>query len=553
MISTKCKSTVCLFEWGSRSLMADSDKGQYKDLDAQIEKLYRCEQLSENQVKNLCEKAKEILSEESNVQPVKCPVTVCGDVHGQFHDLMELFEMGGKSPDTNYLFMGDYVDRGYYSVETVTLLVALKVRYKDRITILRGNHESRQITQVYGFYDECLRKYGNSNVWKYFTDLFDYFPLTALVDNQIFCLHGGLSPSIDTLDHVRGIDRLQEVPHEGPMCDLLWSDPDDRGGWGISPRGAGYTFGQDIAETFNHTNGLSLISRAHQLVMEGYNWCHDRQVVTIFSAPNYCYRCGNQAAIMELDDLLTHSFLQFDPAPRRGEPHVTRPIIVEKIFRFTAQRMNFFPCSLRNKTHKQQKKATDDNKQQELVNKVSATIGSGNLRLAVVLPEGEDLNEWVAANICDFFNQISMLYGTITEFCTSERCAVMSAGPFEYVWTDCSNPKRSIKCSAPQYIDFLMTWIQDKLDDESVFPSKIGVPFPANFMEVARTIMKRLFRIYAHIYYQHFENVERLKEEAHLNTSFKHFILFVQEFNLIEDKDLQPLQEVIERLTSKER
>lgn len=118
--------------------------------------------------------------------------------------------------------MGDYVDRGYYSVETVTLLVSLKVRYKDRITILRGNHESRQITQVYGFYDECLRKYGNANVWKYFTDLFDYLPLTAIVDNQIFCLHGGLSPSIDTLDHIRALDRLQEVPHEGPMCDLLW-------------------------------------------------------------------------------------------------------------------------------------------------------------------------------------------------------------------------------------------------------------------------------------------------------------------------------------------
>ncbi|KRX52925.1 Serine/threonine-protein phosphatase 2A catalytic subunit beta isoform [Trichinella sp. T9] len=573
MISTKCKSTVCLFEWRSCSLMADSDKGQYKDLDAQIEKLYRCEQLSENQVKNLCEKAKEILSEESNVQPVKCPVTVCGDVHGQFHDLMELFEMGGKSPDTNYLFMGDYVDRGYYSVETVTLLVALKVRYKDRITILRGNHESRQITQVYGFYDECLRKYGNSNVWKYFTDLFDYFPLTALVDNQIFCLHGGLSPSIDTLDHVRGIDRLQEVPHEGPMCDLLWSDPDDRGGWGISPRGAGYTFGQDIAETFNHTNGLSLISRAHQLVMEGYNWCHDRQVVTIFSAPNYCYRCGNQAAIMELDDLLTHSlYVLIDwkaflfslcSISNISACNLIRLLDVVNLTLLDVLLITFYKkknaiinnitCSLRNKTHKQQKKATDDNKQQELVNKVSATIGSGNLRLAVVLPEGEDLNEWVAANICDFFNQISMLYGTITEFCTSERCAVMSAGPFEYVWTDCSNPKRSIKCSAPQYIDFLMTWIQDKLDDESVFPSKIGVPFPANFMEVARTIMKRLFRIYAHIYYQHFENVERLKEEAHLNTSFKHFILFVQEFNLIEDKDLQPLQEVIERLTSKER
>jgi len=129
-------------------------------------------------------------------------------------------------------------------------------------------------------------------VWKYFTDLFDYLPLTGLVESQVFCLHGGLSPTLDTLDHIRSLDRLQEVPHEGPMCDLLWSDPDDRCGWGISPRGAGYTFGQDIAEQFNHANGLTLISRAHQLVMEGYNWSHEKNVVTIFSAPNYCYRCG---------------------------------------------------------------------------------------------------------------------------------------------------------------------------------------------------------------------------------------------------------------------
>jgi len=159
--------------------------------------------------------------------------------------------------------MGDYVDRGYYSVETVTLLVALKVRYRDRITILRGNHESRQITQVYGFYDECLRKYGNANVWKVFTELFDYLPLTAVVEGQIFCLHGGLSPSIDTLDQIRQLDRIQEMPQEGPMCDLLWSDPDDRCGWGISPRGAGYSFGQDISEQFNHANNLSRIARAH--------------------------------------------------------------------------------------------------------------------------------------------------------------------------------------------------------------------------------------------------------------------------------------------------
>ncbi|KAF4687713.1 serine threonine-protein phosphatase [Perkinsus olseni] len=115
-------------------------------------------------------------------------------------------------------------------------------------------------------------------------------------------MHGGLSPSIDDVDDVRKIDRLQETPHEGAMCDLLWSDPDDRSGWGISPRGSGYTFGEDISAQFNHHNGLKLIARAHQLIMEGYNWSHEKNLVTIFSAPNYCYRCGNQAAVMELDE-----------------------------------------------------------------------------------------------------------------------------------------------------------------------------------------------------------------------------------------------------------
>jgi len=293
-------------------------------LDEMIEHLLKCEPLSEAQIKQLTDKAREILIEESNVQPVRAPVTVCGDIHGQFHDLMELFRIGGVAPDTNFLFQGDYVDRGYFSVETVTLLVCLKVRYKDRVFILRGNHESRQITQVYGFYDECMRKYGSANVWKLFTDLFDYLPLTALIENGVFCLHGGLSPSIETLENVRALDRVQEVPHEGPMCDLLWSDPDDRAGWGISPRGAGYTFGADVSNEFNHRNGLNLIARAHQLVMEGYSWSHEKRVVTIFSAPNYCYRCGNQAAILEVDEKLEYTFIQFEPAPRRGEPHVTR-------------------------------------------------------------------------------------------------------------------------------------------------------------------------------------------------------------------------------------
>uniref|UniRef100_A0A0A9Z2E6 protein-serine/threonine phosphatase n=1 Tax=Lygus hesperus TaxID=30085 RepID=A0A0A9Z2E6_LYGHE len=164
------------------------DSVKYKDVakvDGWIEHLLKCEYLSEPEVQELCEMARLILVEETNIQDVSCPVTVCGDVHGQFHDLIELFRIGGKPPETNYLFMGDYVDRGFYSVETVSLLFALKIRYRRRITITRGNHESRQITQVYGFYDECLRKYGNVNVWKYFTDLFDYLPLTALVEKQV--------------------------------------------------------------------------------------------------------------------------------------------------------------------------------------------------------------------------------------------------------------------------------------------------------------------------------------------------------------------------------
>jgi serine/threonine-protein phosphatase 4 catalytic subunit len=292
------------------------------DLDRQIEQLRRCEFIKESEVKALCQKAMEILMEESNVQRVDCPVTICGDIHGQFYDLKELFKVGGECPDTNYLFLGDFVDRGFNSVETFLLLLALKVRYPDRITLIRGNHESRQITQVYGFYDECLRKYGSVNVWRYCTEIFDYLSLSALIEDRIFCVHGGLSPSINSLDQIRTIDRKQEVPHDGPMCDLLWSDPEEIEGWGLSPRGAGYLFGGNVVKQFNHTNQLDLICRAHQLVMEGYKYMFDKTVVTVWSAPNYCYRCGNVAAILELDEHRNANFKIFEAAPQeaRGIP-----------------------------------------------------------------------------------------------------------------------------------------------------------------------------------------------------------------------------------------
>ncbi|GFZ44604.1 protein-serine/threonine phosphatase [Saitozyma sp. JCM 24511] len=284
------------------------------DLDKQIEQLKRCEIIPEAAVKEICLKAKEILMEEGNVQYVDSPVTICGDIHGQFFDLMELFKIGGHCPDTSYIFMGDFVDRGFYSVETFLLLLTLKVRYPDRITLIRGNHESRQITQVYGFYDECQRKYGSSNVWRYCCDVFDYLSLGAVVDGRVFCVHGGLSPQVARLDQIRVIDRRQEVPHEGPMCDLLWSDPDEITGWGMSPRGAGFLFGSDVVEQFNHNNDIELIARAHQLVMEGYKLMFDRKIVTVWSAPNYCYRCGNTASVLELDENLRQEYKVFDCA-----------------------------------------------------------------------------------------------------------------------------------------------------------------------------------------------------------------------------------------------
>ncbi|KAL2944877.1 Serine/threonine-protein phosphatase PP-X isozyme 2 [Bienertia sinuspersici] len=218
------------------------------DLDRQIEQLKRCEPLKESEVKALCLKAMEILVEESNVQRVDAPVTICGDIHGQFYDMKELFKVGGDCPKTNYLFLGDFVDRGFYSVETFLLLLALKIR---------------------------------------------------------------------------SIDRKQEVPHDGAMCDLLWSDPEEAvDGWGMSPRGAGYLFGGSVVTTFNHDNNIDYICRAHQLVMEGYKWMFNHQIVTVWSAPNYCYRCGNVAAILELDENLKREFRVFQAAPQeaRGTP-----------------------------------------------------------------------------------------------------------------------------------------------------------------------------------------------------------------------------------------
>lgn len=298
------------------------------DVDGWIEQLKRCEHLDECEVKLLCSKAREILVDEANVQAIASPVTIAGDIHGQLYDLLELLRVGGPLPDTQYLFMGDFVDRGFFSVETFLLLVALKVRWPDRVTLIRGNHESRQITQVYGFYDECVRKYGNANVWRYCAEVFDYLSLAALVDGKAFCVHGGLSPSVATVDQIRAIDRKQEVPHDGAMCDLLWSDPEEVDGWSLSPRGAGFLFGAEPVRAFCHANGVELIARAHQLVMEGYKLMFDESLVTVWSAPNYCYRCGNVAAILRLDSQMKASYEVFHAAPQETRSPARSTVVV---------------------------------------------------------------------------------------------------------------------------------------------------------------------------------------------------------------------------------
>lgn len=270
--------------------------------------------LPEDDVRCLCDAARDILARESNLEQVSSPVTVIGDIHGQFDDLVAIFESVGKVEDKRYVLLGDYVDRGVNSVETLQLVLSLKVRFPTRITLLRGNHEGRALGQVYGFYDEVLLKYGDAQVWKLYTDLFDFLPLSCLIDGQVFCPHGGLSPSINTLDELRALDRIQDIPHEGPMSDLVWSDPDRRCGWSMSERGAGFRFGPDISEIWNHENGLQLICRAHQMVVGGYKWDHNRHVLTVFSAPNYCGG-GNTGAIMHIEENLAFRFQQFDGIP----------------------------------------------------------------------------------------------------------------------------------------------------------------------------------------------------------------------------------------------
>ena len=241
------------------------------------------------------------------------PCNIVGDTHGQFYDLLRLFELGGFPPDANYIFLGDYVDRAQQGVETVSLLFAYKVLHPETVFLLRGNHECATLNRIYGFFDECKRRY-SVRLWRIFSDVFECMPCCALVDDKIICMHGGISPDLDRLGMINEIPRPTDVPDVGLLCDLLWSDPDpDISGWGLNLRGVSHTFGPDVVEKFLEDHDLDLICRAHQVVEDGYQFSCDRQLVTVFSAPNYCGEFDNAAGMMVVDENLVCSFCVLRP------------------------------------------------------------------------------------------------------------------------------------------------------------------------------------------------------------------------------------------------
>lgn len=181
------------------------------------------------------------------------------------------------------------------------------------------------------------------------------------------------------------------------------------------------------------------------------------------------------------------------------------------------------------------------------------TLGTPNLRASASLPEGEDMNEWIAMKTVDLFNEVELIYGMVSEYCTAACCPVMSAGAkYEYLWADSQLYPKPTKVSAPEYIDLLFKWVRSQLDDERLFPTQLGVPFPIEFIERVQHIFKRLFRVYAHVFYCHFERVVELSFEAHLNSCFKHLMYFVLEFELVKAEELRPLQPLMDRFIAED-
>ena len=279
--------------------------------------------MTEVEIKLLIKKCKEILQKQPAFLELGSPISILGDIHGQYFDLLRLFDYGGYPPSSNYLFLGDYVDRGKQSIETICLLMGYKIKYPENFFMIRGNHEAELVNRMYGFYDECRRRY-SVKLWKDFTVMFNWLPVSALVDDKIFCVHGGLSPDLKSIEQLYDIQRPTDVPNSGLLCDVLWSDPSqDVDTWGQNERGVSYVFSPTVIKEFLEKNSLDLICRAHQVVEDGYEFFADKTLVTVFSAPDYCEEYGNCAAMMIVDHNLMCSFKVLKPQNEETTPGIT--------------------------------------------------------------------------------------------------------------------------------------------------------------------------------------------------------------------------------------
>lgn len=269
--------------------------------------------LKNSEIAQICQKAREIFLAQPALLELSPSVKIVGDVHGQYGDLLRLFTKCGFPPMANYLFLGDYVDRGKQSLETILLLLCYKIKYPENFFLLRGNHECANVTRVYGFYDECKRRC-NIKTWKTFIDTFNTLPLAAIVTGKIFCVHGGLSPVLNSMDEIRHVSRPTDVPDFGLINDLLWSDPTDSPNeWEDNERGVSYCYNKVAINKFLNKFGFDLVCRAHMVVEDGYEFFNDRSLVTVFSAPNYCGEFDNWGAVMSVSEGLMCSFELLDP------------------------------------------------------------------------------------------------------------------------------------------------------------------------------------------------------------------------------------------------
>ncbi|PAV55789.1 hypothetical protein WR25_13069 [Diploscapter pachys] len=241
-------------------------------------------QVSEDEITKLCSAAGAVFQAQPSLIEVEPPVVVCGDIHGQYSDLMRIFDKNELPPASNYLFLGDYIDRGRQNLETICLMFCFKVKYPLNFIMLRGNHECPAINRVYGFYEECNRRYKSMRLWQVFQDAFNWMPLVGLIGGRILCMHGGISPQIQNIDQLRQLHRPQDPPNPSIGIDLLWSDPDMWvKGWQANTRGVSYIFGQDCVIDMCAKLDIDLIARAHQVVQDGYEFFANKKLVTIFS------------------------------------------------------------------------------------------------------------------------------------------------------------------------------------------------------------------------------------------------------------------------------